>query len=267
MIDLQPAWSPDGTQVAFYHNGVVSIDYETKRYEVDPDSQGVWLMRPDGTNKRPLLISASLPAWSSDSQWLAVVYGGAHIWKVRANGDSLTQLTYEGKSFFPAWAPIGDDIAFDSNVESGGSYSIWLMKADGSDKRRVVPGRIPNWDPVGDAILHLGRVQEKGSGIVRFDLLDSTSLLLFNAGDAAAVYTIDSIRCSPDGQSIAFNWKGHLWIMDADGSNARQITFESGEKHPSWSPDGARMIYAADAGLWIINADGSGAHQITFPPN
>src|SRR5574338_632149 len=46
-------------------------------------------------------------------------------------------------------------------------------------------------------------------------------------------------RWSPDGRRVAFIAGGQLWIADADGSNARQITtLNGGATGPVWSPTG-----------------------------
>lgn len=80
---------------------------------------------------------------------------------------------------------------------------------------------------------------------------------------------------SSDGKHIVFCSKrdGHLnlYIMDADGSNVRQLTktkdcYNGG---PFFSPDGKRVIFRADRDkkdalqLYVINSDGTGERQLT----
>lgn len=61
---------------------------------------------------------------------------------------------------------------------------------------------------------------------------------------------------SPDGARVAFvtnrdqdgTGMGELYVVDADGSNLRRLTFDStpstnGKGHPVWSPDGSRIAY------------------------
>jgi len=93
--------------------------------------------------------------------------------------------------------------------------------------------------------------------------------------DASPVY-------SPDGEWLAFARKGlapgqwtpgrQLWLMRADGSDARPLTNEPLYHHSAfvWSPDGRTLIYmrhnAATPGLpaeiWTVNSDGAGARKL-----
>ena len=72
---------------------------------------------------------------------------------------------------------------------------------------------------------------------------------------------------SPDGSQIAFvsfreNENGgdkYIYVMDADGSNLRQLTFEASCDFPDWSHDGKMITYASNDDIYIISADGSGS--------
>lgn len=70
---------------------------------------------------------------------------------------------------------------------------------------------------------------------------------------------------SPDGKMIAFSSgttegaKRFIWVMNADGSGAHQISTVSGSA-PDWSPDGKTISFHGEVnnGIWLINPDGSG---------
>ncbi len=78
----------------------------------------------------------------------------------------------------------------------------------------------------------------------------------------------DNPRWSPDGRQIVFEREAALWLMNADGSNARELTNHPAKNHhPQWSPDGARIaFYSRRRGwnhVWTIRADGTDLKQIT----
>ncbi len=77
---------------------------------------------------------------------------------------------------------------------------------------------------------------------------------------------------SPDEKQIAFqsNRDGpyHIYVMDADGTNARRITSgDADDRHPAWSPDG--RFVAVDSGdssgreIWVIDVASLARRQIT----
>ena len=73
---------------------------------------------------------------------------------------------------------------------------------------------------------------------------------------------------SPDGSQIAYGSSGDagsgIWVMNADGSNARAITTDGPGYHPTWSPDGTKIAYVSgDASIRVVNSDGSGLPQPT----
>ena len=67
-----------------------------------------------------------------------------------------------------------------------------------------------------------------------------------------------------------------LWVMNADGSDKRQVTHNGAANFgPYWLPDGKRIIFASNMGdtkdpsgfdLYVINEDGTGLERITYYP-
>jgi TolB protein len=75
-----------------------------------------------------------------------------------------------------------------------------------------------------------------------------------------------AVAWSPDGTRLAFNKAGgeaappSLWVVNADGTGAAEVSGGIGLADPEWSPDGTRLaaVYLGAGVLQIIHADGSG---------
>ena len=64
----------------------------------------------------------------------------------------------------------------------------------------------------------------------------------------------------------------NLWVMNPDGTQEQQITFEpcgsaTAPRNPEWSPDGTKISYDTWEDVYVINADGSGQTNITNTPH
>ena len=80
-----------------------------------------------------------------------------------------------------------------------------------------------------------------------------------------------AVQASPDGQTIAFDLYGVLWLVPIAGGAARRLTEDLLEiAQPDWSPDGKRLVFQAygdgNFHLWSIAADGSDLKRLTEGP-
>jgi Tol biopolymer transport system component len=71
-------------------------------------------------------------------------------------------------------------------------------------------------------------------------------------------------------RSASADYFNEIFIMNADGSNRIQLTYDNGEnREPCLSPDGSQIVYSSSLDLdgkfeiWKINADGTGKTQLT----
>lgn len=271
-IDQYPAWSPDGSTIVYYHTGVTSVEASGLSH-VERDSVGLWFISPTGDNRQMFLKGANrLPAWSPNGIWIAFV-NGAQIYKIKSDGDSLTQLTFEGRNFFPAWSPDGKYIAYDSDVDDT-KYDIWTMSPNGENKKNISQEsdsldqggwRRPNWSPDGNWIIHERYISGGEVG---------TEIFIMDTSGYNAEWLVHGSKpkFSLDGSKIVFMSNVQIWVMDSDDYNLLQLT-QKGGNYPAWSPDGNYMVFTrnnfAEFGdengrLWIMDADGGNKRQLTF---
>ena len=74
---------------------------------------------------------------------------------------------------------------------------------------------------------------------------------------------------SPDGQQIAFTYKGNIYKVSANGGEAVRLTAQpSYESKPVWSPDGTKIAFASDrnggSDVYIMSANGGTPTRLTF---
>ncbi len=73
---------------------------------------------------------------------------------------------------------------------------------------------------------------------------------------------------SPQGDKIAFCYKGDVYVVNANGGKALQITTNSSyETSPVWSPDGKQIAFASDRNgnfdIYVVAAEGGVARRVT----
>ena len=77
---------------------------------------------------------------------------------------------------------------------------------------------------------------------------------------------------SPDGKEIAFTYKGNIYIVNADGGQARQITTNPAyDTTPIWTPDGQNIVFCStrekSKDVFMIPAKGGKPVRITTHPH
>jgi Tol biopolymer transport system component len=121
--DFSPSWSPSGREIVFSRTSVAASD--------------VLVIDRDGREARKV-GEGNEPAWSPDGTKIAFTSPSGQIVVVRADGRSQKTL---GMGASPAWSPDGKQIAFVARDHLG-ETSIFLMRSDGSERRRLVPGLV-----------------------------------------------------------------------------------------------------------------------------
>jgi dipeptidyl aminopeptidase/acylaminoacyl peptidase len=100
----------------------------------------------------------------------------------------------------------------------------------------------------------------------------------FTVEDLYRVRALANLHVSPDGSTVVFTvatndlprakHSEHVWLMNANGTNARQFTRgDAGESSPVFSPDGSRIAFVSgrngSSNIYIISSSGGEATQLT----
>lgn len=70
---------------------------------------------------------------------------------------------------------------------------------------------------------------------------------------------VGSPSWAPDGTSLAFAWRGHVYVVRPDGSRRRRITRGSTAE---WSPDGTHLVVTRGPELYLVRADGTSERHL-----
>jgi Tol biopolymer transport system component len=202
------------------------------------------------------------PALSPDGTRIAFV-AGVNISVVGIDGTGLHELEPAfAASSTPSWSPDGSQIAFVGSRD-GGQDDIYVMDADGSNVRRLTNDLAdddwPAWSPDGGTIAYAnsGSRPLDASGFSPTDeiyTVPATGGRPTRLTDNRVDDTMPSY--SPDGSQIAIHRSGGLWIMNADGSNAREIPLPGvccTGFTPRWSPDGTKIAFTRCCASWRYN--------------
>jgi serine/threonine protein kinase len=260
--------SADGTRLAYLRSqydsnlGVAEAHSPDKRKGAGKELQ-----------TRPLTRGTSMfdsPAISPDAKWIAYVNDG-HIYKVTGEGGTQTQLTFSsGTDFSPAWSPDGKRIAFGSN--EGGAYRIWIIDADGANRRQLDKTQLLNNPDAQVAWSPSRRILYQNMGMRNFSILDAETGEEQPLTHKERGYP-EIAAYSPDGQKVLVLWRHRLeletrlWVISlADNSETplRGGDLETGYLTPAgWSPDG-RTIYAYVGNKMMSIPAGGGAPRTVF---
>ena len=243
--DTEPAWSPDGTKIAFTRRCWHSND----KYDTDRE---IYVMNADGSGQRNLtrtrLSDDESPAWSPDGTKIAFESdrgGGAlpesGIFVMNADGSGQRRLTRQDtgrSSSDPSWSPDGGWIAFDSDRD--GNVEVYRMAADGSRPRRLTRSPTydyaPAWSPDGSTIAFTSeRNENEEIYLVNPDGSDERRLT--HGGGEAAAWLPDGTKISFETCSSCADGHGRddFYVVNADGSRKTRLMHTSADDL-AWQP-------------------------------
>ncbi|MGH7631256.1 MAG: protein kinase domain-containing protein [Gemmatimonadales bacterium] len=267
-IEEWPAWSSDGTRLAFSAEMDGYLQLIVRTMASGEDRQ---LTRGPRDHIQP--------AWSADGRRLAFVrarsergklspsdiygwyYENGDIWAMDLEGGNATPLVDD--AFSPAFSPDGASLAFDAPW--AGPRRVWVADVRGRNPRQVtsdssdaVVHTQPKWSPDGTRLLYR-RVEKTQSDIALVDV----------GSQAAARLTADAVldtdpTWSPDGRSVYFTsargggmnlWRLPLSEPGRPAGPPQQLTTGAGDDiQPAIGPRGqvAFAVRGINSDLWRL---------------
>ncbi|MDQ2795053.1 MAG: hypothetical protein M3Y12_13760 [Bacteroidota bacterium] len=248
---------------------------------------GLWVGSLATRQQRPVLLGNDMylqVRWGAGG-WLALSKGD-QIWKIKATGDSLTQLTNGPAHYQPQWSPDGQRLVCFSSGNGAADQHLELLAKDGTrlpmPSLEALNGYAEAWAPDGNQLL-VGLSEGSRHGLGIYDFRTGRARFLV-ANQPAPEGTGDSCFGAawlPDSQAFVWCTGGGVFRTDAaTGATTRLRAgcFARTYLHPSVSANGQQLIVErtdqkaiedgtkiyAEIALWTMNIDGSNERKVEF---
>lgn len=264
--------SPDGQSLAFVRNN--------KRL----GETAVVIARADGTAERTLSVrrrpdNYKWVAWSPDGRTIAgsvlSVDDGLHMSvaaiDVASGAERLISADRWAACGQLQWLGDGSGLVIAATPEAAQPAQIWHLTYPEGSARRIT-NDVSSYDGVSltqdsrtmvtlqaDQLTNVWVTTPQGA-------LNNAAQITFGKSDG-----VRGLAWTPDGRIVygsLASGKPDIWVMNADGSNQKQLTGGAGNNAvPSVSPDGRYIVFASDRTgtyhIWRMNIDGSNALPLT----
>ncbi len=280
------AVSPDGRQIAY--SALTNNDGQNA-------TSDLWLMNADGTSAEMLLAcvdaACSNPMWMPDGQRLlyerrnipvpGAAPGNPRLWWLDAATGDTVPLFEDNQllGLLATVSPDGEWLSFVSPTDQG----VQLYRfADGEGT--VIENQMGSavaWHPDSRTVALADIIMQDQAWSVAMERVDVESGESTRLSESISMDDNNPVW-SPDGSQLAFGRKEsqtamgrQIWVMDADGSNARALTDDPDIHHGNmtWSPDGQSIVYQrfnlkelyAEPSVWVLDVETGEVTEIAFP--
>ncbi|HET9226363.1 MAG TPA: LpqB family beta-propeller domain-containing protein, partial [Thermoanaerobaculia bacterium] len=272
-VDTQPAFSPDGQQIAF---------------RSEREGGGIFVMGATGESVRRVTDSGFNPTWSPDGKEIVLATEGvlepstrtstSQIFRVNlATGEQRMLRT--GDAVQPSWSPNGRRIAYWGVVSEKSERGIWTLPAEGGDPVEVLSEKFLTWNPVwspdGAWLYFLS--DRSGSLNLWRAAIDQNSGRVSGEPEpvTSSSQSIRFLTLSKDGRRIAYATDERRDSLEARtfdperleaGTESVPIVGARAVRTVDSSPDGKWLAFDTlppREDIYIVQTDGSGLRQLT----
>jgi TolB protein len=236
------------------------------------------LANTDGVQERVLFShSPQFPAWSPDGNIIAFSSGNAEgggekmgIREIRLSDGAQREITLRKWQHVgeKSWLPDGSGLIVSARDQKTGVKQLWFV-AYPSGEERPLSNRLDNFTHPrmsADARMLAAEQFNEVSEIW------SSSLTDVAAGKKIGTWGGNGLCFMPDGRiiysGVLSESSNEIWIMNADGSERKQLTFDSyDDLSLAASPDGRYIVFASNRtgnlDIWRMDLEGSNLLQLT----
>lgn len=275
--DVQPAWSPDGTRLAYQ--------------SVYGWSTRIFLIAADGKNRREITADDMHKGhlrWSPDGTRLAyLAYPQGPDGPLLISPElcvieistGVTHRTPAGNVMDLVWTPDGPALL--AIVRADELVTLEMYDADGNHARRIAEADYLReaftivLSPDASQVAYFTPGPDPDHETLNISAIDGSATIT-----SPTRWVEGSLAWSPDSTKIAFvaltdDYEYALFVMDAKRAGLQELMVvntgdESGEiapAHPVWSPDGARLAISSyedpeGPAVFVMEPDGSARRQV-----
>ena len=273
--DDQPAFSPDGEQIAFRSSR---------------NGGGIFVMGRTGEAVKRVTHMGFHPSWSPDGAQLAFttenvelypqnVVGQSGLWIVKVSTGEM-QRVYEGDAVLASWSPHNQRIAYTHRLGNPTQSAIWTIPVSGKNPKPVTSETATNWNPVWSPdgrYLYFSSDRRGSMNLWRVPIDEASGE---TRGEPEAITTPAPYLAHPslsaDGKHIAFTSAlvtaniQRLTLDPSGAVRAEPVWVTTGSlrwSNPDPSPDGNWVamysLVQPEGHLYLVHPDGTAMRQLT----
>jgi eukaryotic-like serine/threonine-protein kinase len=278
-VDSAITFSPDGKRFAF----IRTTDEQKESFLISANIDGSG-ERQLAVRKKPEIFSYKGLAWSPDGKTIASVTGrrspgesNMYVVTVNALDGSETRLGSKTWNLIESadWLKDGSGVVISAWYQEWPVFAnqIWYLSYPSGEVIKVTDdlGSYGKASTAAQADLMATGRSERISRLWVAPSGDANSARLIKTGYGDNYSENFGLCWTPDGRLVYgshASGNADIWVMDADGGNQKQLTFNPRrDVLPVISGDGRHIVYvsrgAGTSHLWRMDADGRNPRQLT----